>query len=141
MEGIFLRFPWYTPYAAPSPMQDFVPFEQDADSANQFHDDSCGLKEIVNPADQETVVTREALAAMGLKCRSAGLTVPGTLKDILTLASKILDARAGSSTAELERLRKYVETSRLLVAAMERELLNYLTDFNELATSESTLDD
>lgn len=53
----------------------------------------------MNHADKSTIETREALDALGVKCRSGGLTAPVTPVGIIALTSEVLDVRASSSTA------------------------------------------
>lgn len=64
-------------------MENVVPSEQGADTANQCGEDAWGLEDIVTSDDQSTIATREAIAALGVKFRSAGLTFPGTPVEII----------------------------------------------------------
>lgn len=59
-------------------MEDIVPSEEEVDDANKLDDEPWCLEDIVNTADQSNIATREALTALGVKCRSAGFTVSGT---------------------------------------------------------------
>lgn len=122
-------------------MEDVVPPEQDSYDANQFDDDAWDLEEIVNHSDPSTIVTRKALDSLVFKCRRAGLTIPGTLVEIMALDSRGLDVLASSLNSESARLWNLLDTSGTRIVALGRELVNCITDFNELTTSKSALED
>lgn len=95
----------------PSPLKDVFYYENDKNVVNKFDGDLWGLEEIIDPADEVSRATCEAIDALAEKCRSSGIFVPGTPGEVIDLASEGLDFRAMSSTAELQRMRDMFQTS------------------------------
>lgn len=120
---------------------EYISFRTRLLRCDQFQWRCLGLEDSFNPADHSTIATLEVIAAMGVKCRSAVFTVPGTSLEVIALAWKCLDVRASSSTAESAHFRNLIEISESCIVVLESELRNCRTDFNELTSANSTFYD
>lgn len=99
------------------------------------------MEDIVNPAEESTIATSEALDALGIKCGSTGIPDPRTPLEVIALASEDMAVHASSATAEKARPRNPPQTSEARAASLELELPNCGTYVNEIAATNSALHD
>lgn len=118
-------------------MEDIVHSATDLDASNQLDGEVWDLEDIVDPAEESSRAMSEALDDLGVKCRSAGITVPDSPAEVISLESAGLDLRESSSTAELACMRNRLDTYRSNDVSLETDMADFPRDFSELASSKT----